>query len=77
MLSSNRLRKELDDLLTTRELARRFKVSTMTIYNWRRYQKLPVIIIDATNKHAVRFHQGDVNKWARATGLTDRRKSPK
>jgi hypothetical protein len=49
-------KRELDELLTTHDLAARFNVSPMTIFNWRRYRNLPVVLIDGSAKHGVRFH---------------------
>ena len=65
MSKTHKLQRQLDNLLTTAELAEHFQVTTMTIFNWRRYHNLPCITLRSDAKPSVRYDLQDVKRWAR------------
>lgn len=53
------------NLLTTKEAAKRFGVTPLTIYKWRLHKDLPFIRLSGVERDAIRFALKDLKEWAR------------
>lgn len=51
-------------MLTTQDMMRLFRVTYMTIYNWRRHKGLPCVVVPQGGVRIVRFDKDDVRTWA-------------
>lgn len=69
LLTSETIQKNVNELLTLKQVAKMFRVSEMTVYTWKRWQKLPFIVIPSDQRPAIRFHPVDVAKWAKREGI--------
>lgn len=65
MPRSRQIQQLLDSLLTTYDLARKFKRTSMTISLWRRQRDLPAVVIKFGRRNVIRFVARDVQEWAR------------
>lgn len=60
----------LEDLVTSKYLEKIFKVTPMTLYNWRKHRGLPVITIPGSDtKKPIRFDKQKVQAWALVQGI--------
>lgn len=64
-MKSSKIQKQVDNLLTVKDLQLLFRVSVQTIHVWRNQKQLPCIIIEGDQRPAVRFVESDVREWAR------------
>jgi len=65
MPRSHQIQRLLNDLLTTRDLTRMFKKTSMTISLWRRQRGMPAIVLQFGRRNVIRFVARDVQEWAR------------
>lgn len=63
-----RLRKSLEGLLTTIDVAQLFGVTIQTVHQWRRDKDLPSICIPGSVRVATRYSRAEVARWAQRTG---------
>jgi hypothetical protein len=70
MMTGVQLRKSLQSLWTTSEVANGFGVTNMTIFNWRRSKGFPCCVLPCNDegRDAVRFIPQEVRQWARDNG---------
>lgn len=66
-MTSKRLNRILARTWTTKSVAARFQVTTMTIHNWREDRGLPALIIppDDGGRPAVRYLPQEIRAWSR------------
>lgn len=65
-MDTQNLRTELDELWTTQDLIKRFRVTAMTIRQWRQREgrALPALVLKGAGRDAVRFVPREVIAWA-------------
>lgn len=69
ILSSKELQKALDKCWSIQDLEKLFKVSGMTIHNWRAKRGLPAIVIAGRSRPALRFVPSEVWEWGRTNDV--------
>ena len=65
-MQSPALQKKLEGLWTTQDLVRRFRVTAMTIHQWRQARDLPALVLEGEGRPAIRYVPEDVRAWAEA-----------
>lgn len=73
MRATLKLQDTLAGLWTVQDLRRMFRVTPMTIHNWRKRRALPTIYIPGTVRPALRFIPGDVMPWAKRNNVPIKR----
>lgn len=63
------LQKLLERCWTIQDLQDRFRVSGMTIHNYRNYRGLPAVVIPGDVRPALRFIPNEVAAWAKTNGI--------
>ena len=64
-MQSSALQKKLGGLWTTRDLVQKFRVTAMTIHQWRQARELPALVLEGTGRPAVRYVPDEVRSWAK------------
>jgi len=64
--TTSNLQARLASLMTTRDVADMFGVTSMTVHLWRMNRGLPVIVIPGDTRPAIRYDRADVVSWAAA-----------
>jgi hypothetical protein len=62
MKKTKRIQKQLEGLLTTQDLCRKYNVTAMTINHWRR-RGMPAVVIDGSERDTVRFVPEETCRW--------------
>ncbi len=55
-------------MLTVKQICRAFSVTRMTIYNWRKFENMPAIVIGDGARPTVLFNRIAVIRWAKSRG---------
>jgi hypothetical protein len=67
LTQTQRLQRQLDDLLDVHQCADLFDRTPMTISLWRRYYHMPTVVVNQQGARAIhRFVREDVKRWAKA-----------
>lgn len=66
-MQSSALQKQLEGLWTTQDLIRRFRVTAMTIHQWRQTRNLPALVLEGAGRPAIRYVPDDIRNWAKAS----------
>lgn len=69
MTKTKKLQQEMEAVWTVGDVAERFRVTTMTIHNWREHRGLPALVIPGNGRPALRFIPHDVEVWAKANDV--------
>lgn len=64
-MNSTELQRLLERCWTINDLSEVFRVSGMTIHNWRTFRGLPALVIPGDSRPALRFIPNEVLKWAK------------
>ncbi len=64
-MSGAELQRFLDKCWTINDMIAAFRVTGMTIHNWRTQRGLPAIVISGDRRPALRFMPSEVAEWAR------------
>ena len=64
-VNGGELQKVLERCWTINDMVERFKVSGMTIHNWRNYRNVPAVVIPGESRPALRFIPNEVIAWAK------------
>lgn len=68
-LGTVELQRFLERCWTIADMVEVFRVSKMTITNWRTQRGLPVIVIPGDDRPALRFVPAEVLAWAKANNV--------
>ncbi len=68
-LSGAELQRFLDKCWTINDMVEVFRVTSMTIFNWRKMRSLPTVEIQGDGRPALRFMPNEVTAWARKNGI--------
>jgi hypothetical protein len=63
------LQKLLASCWTINDMVERFRVSGMTIHNWRNFRGLPAVVITGEVRPALRFIPSEVTAWAKTNNV--------
>jgi len=63
-MTSKELQATINRCWTISDLEKRFRVTGMTIHNWRNNRGLPAVVIKSETRPAIRFVPDDVRAWA-------------
>jgi hypothetical protein len=64
------LQKLLERCWTINDMVEKFRVSGMTIHNWRNFRGLPAVVIAGEVRPALRFMPHEVVEWAKTNNVT-------
>ena len=64
-MDSKVLQREVNKLLTVRDLRKMFRVSAQTVHAWRDKKNLPTVVIPSDRRPAIRFVETEIRSWAK------------
>jgi hypothetical protein len=64
-MDTRSLQKEVQQLWTVQDLIKKFRVTAMTIRQWRLDKQLPALVLEGKGRPAIRFVPDEVLSWAK------------